>query len=67
MENLEKYGKTELLKIGNDIKNQHDNLKKGILVDIDNIVKLELIINEKTSKLEILEKNYVKIVEKLTE
>ena len=66
MEDLSKYTPTELLKIGNDIKAQHDNLKEAILADTYEMEKLEISINEKAKQLEELEKNYVEIVEILT-
>jgi len=67
MENLDKHTPTELLKIGNDFKAQHDALKDSIIIDIDAMEKLEISIVEKVQQLEILEKNYVEIVEKLAE
>ena len=67
MDNLEKYSKTELLKIGNDIKAEHEKLKQEIIVDIDEMTKLEIGINIKLINLELNEKNYVEIVEKLGE
>jgi len=66
MEDLTKYTPTELLKMGNDIKAQHDKLKEAILADTYEMEKLEISINEKAKQLEELEKNYVGIVEILT-
>lgn len=66
MEDLTKITPTELLKMGNDIKAQHDKLKEDILADTYEMEKLEISINEKARQLEDLEKNYVEIVEMLT-
>ena len=66
MEDLTKYTPTELLKMGNDIKTQHDSLKKAILADTYEMEKLEISINEKARQLEGIEQNYVEIVEMLT-
>ena len=66
MEDLNKHTPTELLKMGNDIKAQHDNLKEDILADTYEMEKLEISINKKARQLEELEKNYVEIVEILT-
>ena len=63
MEDLTKLTPTELLKIGNEIKAQHDKLKEDILADTYEMEKLEISINEKARQLEELEKNYVEIVE----
>ncbi len=67
MKDLTKLTATELLKRGNDIKDQHDVLKEEIIADTYEIEKLEKQINEKALKLEGLEKNYVEIVEIISE
>ena len=67
MEDLSKYTPIELQKMGNDIKAQHDALKNEIIDDTYEMEKLEKRINEKVLLLEELEKNYVKIIEKLVE
>ena len=67
MENLDKYTPIELQKIGNDIKVKHDLLKEEIIKDTYDIENLEKQINEKVNLLDELEKNYVKIIEKLVE
>jgi septal ring factor EnvC (AmiA/AmiB activator) len=66
MEDLTKLTPTELLKMGNDIKAQHDKLKENILADTYEMEKLEISINEKAKQLEELEQNYVEIVEMIT-
>jgi len=63
MTDLTKHTPTELLKMGNDIKEQHDVLKESILADTYEMEKLEKVINGKAKELEELEKNYVEIVE----
>lgn len=67
MEDLSKYTPIELQKMGNDIKAQHDALKNEIINDTYEIEELEKRINEKVLLFEELEKNYVKIIEKLVE
>lgn len=67
MENLDKYTPIELQKIGNDIKVKHDLLKEEIVKDTYDIENLEKQINKKVNLLDELEKNYVKIIEKLVE
>ena len=59
MNNLSDYTSTELLKLINDIKINHDNIKQEIVdytFEVDNIEK---IINDKIILLNELEKNYV--------
>ena len=67
MEDLTKYTKIELQKIGNDIKAQHDALKQELIADTYEMEELEKRINEKVELMQELEKNYVEIVEKLVE
>jgi len=67
MENLDKYTKIELQKMGNDIKAQHDKLKDELIADTYEMEELEKRINEKVKLMAELEKNYVEIVEKLVE
>lgn len=67
MEELERYSPIELQKIGNDLKSKHDLLKEEIIKDTYTMEELENSINEKVKLLEELEKNYVKIIEKLVE
>jgi len=67
MQDLNKLTPTELLKRGNDIKARHDVLKQEIIADTHEIEKLEKLLNEKVEELQELEKNYVEIVEILSE
>jgi len=67
MEDLNKYTKIELQKMGNDIKARHDKLKDELIADTYEMEELEKRINEKVVLMEELEKNYVEIVEKLIE
>jgi len=67
MEDLDKYTKIELQKMGNDIKDKHDKLKQELITDTYDIEELEKRINEKVALMEELEKNYVEIVEKIVE
>ena len=62
MEDLSKYSPTELLKMINNTKQNHDDLKEEILKDTYAIDELEKKINEKLFRLTELEKNYVKLI-----
>ena len=67
MEDLSKYSPTRLLKMGNDIKKQHDILKSEIIelsIKSDGIEKQ---INAKILKMNEIEENYVTIVAKIEE
>jgi len=63
MENYTKFTPTELLKIGNEVKTKHDNLKQEIIEHTFQIEEIEKLINEKLIILDELEKNYVAIIE----
>jgi len=67
MENLEGYSPIELQKMGNDIKEKHDSLKKEIIDHTYEMEELEKLVNDKVRILEELEKNYVNVIEKLVE
>ena len=67
MEDLNKYTKIELQKMGNDIKARHDKLKDELIADTYEMEELEKRINKKVELMQELEKNYVEIVEKLIE
>lgn len=57
------YSASEILKMVNDTKLEHDNLKETILQDINAVEEIEIRINENISKLEVLENNYVDLIE----
>lgn len=65
MEDLDKYTPIELQKMGNDIKEKHDALKKGLIDKTYEMEELEKSINANIVEMEELEKKYVEIVEKL--
>lgn len=65
MEDLSKYTPTELLKLANDIKSEHERLKKEIIDDTYKIDELQKNINENISLLTEVEKKYVEIVEEI--
>lgn len=67
MEDLTKYTKIELQKMGNDIKAKHEKLKEELIADTYEMEELEKRINEKAKLMQELEQDYVKIVEKLVE
>jgi hypothetical protein len=65
MENLSGYTETELLKMINDSKVEHDKLKKEIVDHTFQVDELEKIINGKINKLTEVEKNYIVLIEEL--
>jgi Mg2+ and Co2+ transporter CorA len=69
MINLTKHTDTQLLKLLNDNKEKHDNLKKEIVDDtyeFDNyVIEKTNEINQKIKRLEELEKNYISLIEEL--
>jgi predicted alternative tryptophan synthase beta-subunit len=65
MEDYSKYTPTDLLKIANDIKSEHEKIKKIIIDDTYEADNLKEKINENLLKLEELEKKYVNIVEEI--
>jgi len=65
MEYYSKYTPTDLLKIANDIKSEHEKIKKTIIDDTHEADKLKDKINKNLLKLEELEKKYVNIVEEI--
>lgn len=65
MENLKNLTPTELLKLINDIKKEHENIKKYIIDKTYIIDEIEKEINEKIKQLETLEEKYVSIVEEI--
>jgi len=67
MEDLSKYTPIELNKMANDICSEHEALKKQIIDDTLNIELLEIKVSQSVEKLQELEKNYVEIIEKLSE
>lgn len=67
MEDLKKYTSTEILKMINDTKAKHDEMKKEILSHVDEVENLENIINQKLEIVGKLESNYIKLIEELNE
>lgn len=65
MESYSKYTPTELLKLGNDLSNEHKQLKEVIINLTVEVDELEIEINEKLEKLNIIEKLYVDVVDEL--
>ena len=65
MEDLSKYTPTELLKIINDIKLDHDNLKEEIIKYTFDVEELENKINEKLKILLFFEKNYIELIDEM--
>ena len=65
MENLSGYTATELLKMINDSKAVHENLKGEIINLTYEVDELEIKINAKIDKLTESEKEYVELIEEL--
>jgi len=65
MENLSGYTSTQLLKIGNDIKKQYDELKVDIVNETYLLQEVENRLNEKLSKFELLEKHYTTVINEI--
>jgi SMC interacting uncharacterized protein involved in chromosome segregation len=66
MENLNQYTTIELNKMINDIKVKHDALKQEIINHTLEIDEIEETINKKIVVLEELEKNYIALIEEIT-
>lgn len=65
MSNFKEHTLTELLKLVNDAKKMHDDLKKEIIDDSKVMDDLNAKINEKIEMLDLIEKNYIEIVDEL--
>jgi SMC interacting uncharacterized protein involved in chromosome segregation len=65
MENLSGYTPTELLKMINDCKVQHETLKREIIEFIDEVETLEMKINARIDVLTKAEQKYVELIEEL--
>jgi len=65
MEDLTKYTPTELLKLINDTKKIHDNLKQEIIDYTYQADELEKIINNKINELTDTEKYYILLIEEM--
>jgi hypothetical protein len=66
MEDLSKYTLIELNKMINDTKEKHDKLKQEIINHSYEIENLERIINDKIEILDKIEKNYIALIEEIT-
>lgn len=73
MKNLSNYSSTELLKLINDINNNHEILRKELIDCSYEIDELEKMINEKINiantklnELTELEKNYILLIEEMS-
>jgi len=63
MEDLSKYTPTELLKLINDTKGEHEKLKGKLKEDTYTLDELEKSMNEKIERMSELEQLYVLIIE----
>jgi hypothetical protein len=65
MENLSGHTETQLLKMINDSKADHERLKKEVIDHTFQVDELEKIINDKINEIAVIEKNYVLLIEEL--
>ena len=65
MSQFKEHTLTELLKLANDAKKMHDELKEEIIDDTRVMDGLNVKINEKIELLNYIENNYVEIIEEL--
>ena len=65
MENLVNYTPTELLKLINDAKASHDQLKQEIIDHTFEIDEIERLINTKINQLDEIEKKYIALIEEM--
>ena len=65
MSQFKEHTLTELLKLANDAKTMHDDLKEDIITISQTIDNLNVEINSKIDLLNFIEKNYVDIVEEM--
>jgi len=66
MEDLSIYTLIELNKMINDAKAKHDALKQEIIDHAYEIDNLDRIINDKIEVLDKIEKNYITLIEEMT-
>jgi len=66
MEDLSKHSPIELNKMINDVKAKHDALKEEIIGYTFQAEELERKINEKLAILQEVEKNYVELIEEMS-
>ena len=65
MKDLKKYTPTELLKMINETKDNHNNLKEEIVSDTYKMDELEKNINSKLDILDKYEKDYITLLEEI--
>ncbi len=63
--NIENYTKEELIKIIDDLKNEHDNLKNKIIKKINKIDLLKDEVNSYVEELSVIEEIYLNMLEQL--
>jgi hypothetical protein len=65
MEDLKQYTPIELLKMVNDLKLKHDNLKNNVIEDTNQVDILDQKINQALSLLIEIEQEYIEIIEEI--
>ena len=66
MEEFSKYTPTELLKMINDSKAEHEKIKQEIIDYTYQLDELEVVVNNKINELTAVEKLYIDLIEELT-
>ena len=66
MENLSGCTPTELLKMVNDVQARHESLKQEIINHTIEIDELDKKVNQKIVMLDELEKNYIALIEEIS-
>ncbi|MFW5847633.1 MAG: hypothetical protein ACOCVF_01760 [bacterium] len=61
-----KFSELELLKIANDTKKEHEILRDEIVEHTHEMDSIHKKINEKLSRLDVLENRYVKVMQEMT-
>jgi hypothetical protein len=66
MEDFKNYTPTELLKMINDSKAEHEKIKQEIIDYTYQLDELEVVVNNKINELTAVEKLYIDLIEELT-
>lgn len=66
MEGFSEYTPTELLKMINDSKAEHEKIKQEIIDYTYQLDELEVVVNNKINELTAVEKLYIDLIEELT-
>jgi len=67
MKDIKEITSTELLKLINDSKFEHEKIKAELLTIISEYDELGVKINEKLNDLDIIEKQYINLIDEMNE